>query len=125
MRCTVTCGSNRPSLITDTISKDTIPPVLENQFHEAVSQPLKDWKDDFPSYEACIQKRDGLARDVDAYERKLVALEDKAIDKRDPAEIARRKDQLARAESEVRGNGWRAWMVYLGIGGWCGETCWM
>lgn len=86
----------------DIISKDTIPRVLENQFHEAVSQPLKDWKDDFPSYEACIQKRDGLARDVDAYERKLVALEDKQIDRRDPAEIARRKDQLARAERRFK-----------------------
>ncbi len=86
----------------DTISKDTIPKVLDQQLQEAVAEPLKEWRDEFPSYQACLQKRDGLARDVDAYKRKLVALEDKAIDRRDPAEIARRKDQLVRAERRFK-----------------------
>ena len=82
----------------DTISKDTIPRVVDNQLQDVVCQPLKEWREEFPSYQACLQKRDGLSRDVDAYERKLMTLEDKAIDRRDPAEIARRKDQLLRAE---------------------------
>ena len=86
----------------DTISKDTIPRVIENQLQSSVVDPIKDWRDEFPAYESCLQKRDGLARDVDAYERKLVTLEDKAIDRRDPAEIARRKDQLTRAERRFK-----------------------
>ncbi|QDZ25328.1 hypothetical protein HOP50_16g78760 [Chloropicon primus] len=86
----------------DTISKDTIPRVIDNQLQESAVEPIKEWRDDFPAYQSCLQKRDCLARDVDAYERKLVTLEDKAIDRRDPAEIARRKDQLARAERRFK-----------------------
>ena len=86
----------------DTISRETTPTVLASQMKVSVSEPLELWSDEFPCYQACLAKRQGLARDVDAYERKLTSLEEKAIDKREPADIAKRKDQLTRAEKRFK-----------------------
>ena len=43
----------------DTIAKDTIPRVVDEQLNDTVCQPLTEWKDEFPSYQACLQPHTG------------------------------------------------------------------
>ena len=73
-----------------------ITPLCQESLTSGVITPSERRREDFPSYQPCVDKRSNYKLDAEAYGRKLEAA--RAKPPKDPAELITREEQFTRAK---------------------------